>query len=65
MIELLTPAEMAAADRLTITGGTPGMALMEKAGGAVADVVMARHPPGSAHGNSCHLHFHSRFDWCR
>jgi ADP-dependent NAD(P)H-hydrate dehydratase / NAD(P)H-hydrate epimerase len=46
MIELLTSAEMAEADRLTIAGGTPGMALMERAGAAVADAVAARHPPG-------------------
>ena len=48
MIELLTTAEMAEADRLTIAGGTPGIELMENAGRAVADRVAARHPPGSA-----------------
>src|SRR5262245_3418565 len=46
MIELLSNSEMAEADRLTISGGTAGIALMEKAGLAVADAV-ARHPLGT------------------
>jgi hydroxyethylthiazole kinase-like uncharacterized protein yjeF len=46
MIELLTTAEMAEADRRTIAGGVGGIELMENAGRAVADIVAARHPPG-------------------
>jgi hydroxyethylthiazole kinase-like uncharacterized protein yjeF len=46
MIELLTPNEMAECDRLTIAGGIAGIALMDKAGRAVADAV-ARHPLGT------------------
>src|SRR5947208_9822919 len=46
MNELLTPDEMSECDRLTIAGGTAGMALMETAGRAVADAV-ARHPLGT------------------
>lgn len=44
MHELLTPAEMAEADRLTIAGGTAGIALMEQAGRALAECVSARFP---------------------
>jgi len=46
MIELLTTAEMAEADRRAIALGVGGIALMENAGRAVADAVAARHPPG-------------------
>jgi len=42
--EVLTVAEMVEADRRTIAGGTPGMALMEAAGAAVAGEVLRRFP---------------------
>ena len=44
MHELLTTAEMGRADRLAISGGLPGLMLMEKAGRAVADEVVRRFP---------------------
>ncbi|HXL66082.1 MAG TPA: NAD(P)H-hydrate dehydratase [Xanthobacteraceae bacterium] len=46
-MELLSTAEMAQADRLTIAGGVAGLTLMERAGAAVADAVAGRHPVGS------------------
>lgn len=42
MIELLTTAEMAEADRMAIAAGTAGIDLMENAGAAVADAVSAQ-----------------------
>jgi hypothetical protein len=39
MIELLTSAEMAQADRLAMDGGIPGIDLMENAGRMGADSV--------------------------
>jgi ADP-dependent NAD(P)H-hydrate dehydratase / NAD(P)H-hydrate epimerase len=46
MIEILTTAEMAQADRMAIAGGVAGIRLMENAGSAVAEAVVARRPGG-------------------
>ncbi len=50
MIELLANSEMSAADRMTIAGGTPGFDLMQEAGMAVAEAVIAGSPTGAVVG---------------
>jgi len=45
---ILTVAEMSAADRAAIEAGTPGIALMERAGQAVADAIVERFRPRPA-----------------
>ncbi|HAC58962.1 MAG TPA: bifunctional ADP-dependent NAD(P)H-hydrate dehydratase/NAD(P)H-hydrate epimerase, partial [Rhodobiaceae bacterium] len=44
--ELLTVEEMGRADALTIGSGTAGILLMENAGRAVAEAIVARFPQG-------------------
>ena len=44
--EILTVAQMAAADRAAIDDGTPGTVLMERAGRIVADAIVERYAPG-------------------
>ena len=46
-MEVLTPAEMERAERLTIAAGTPGFALMLSAGQAVAEAAMDLVPEGA------------------
>ena len=48
MIEILTTAEMADADRLAMAAGIAGIDLMQNAGRAVADHVAAGHPTGAS-----------------
>jgi hydroxyethylthiazole kinase-like uncharacterized protein yjeF len=43
--EILTVAEMMAADAAAVAGGTASLALMERAGAATAEAIMARFPP--------------------
>ena len=44
-LELLSAAEMRQADQLAAAAGIPAYELMEKAGAAVADAIIARHAP--------------------
>jgi hydroxyethylthiazole kinase-like uncharacterized protein yjeF len=44
-LEILTTAQMAAADRAAIEAGTPGRELMRRAGAAVAEAIVSRWSP--------------------
>ena len=46
--QILTLAEMGAADAAAIAAGSPGPVLMERAGGAVADAIIAHFRPQPA-----------------
>jgi len=46
-VHLLTPDEMAAAEKYTISSGTRGIDLMKRAGAAVAELAQKRVPAGS------------------
>lgn len=48
MLEVLTPSEMAEADRQTIAAGTAGIELMERAGKAVAKAAQGLCKPGAS-----------------
>jgi hydroxyethylthiazole kinase-like uncharacterized protein yjeF len=44
-VDILTVAQMGEADRQTIAAGTPGFVLMQRAGAAVANAILARWSP--------------------